>query len=99
MIVHQNLSWNTHINYISDRVSKATALLAKLKHTLPKYVLKLIYSSLCLSHITYALPVWGAAPISTIGRLQKLQKKGIRHVCNAKYNSHTEPIFKKESIL
>ena len=88
-----------HIHYIRNKVSTASALLAKLKHYLPKYVLKLIYNSLCLSHITYALPVWGAAPTSAIGRLQKLHKKGIRHVCNSKYNAHTEPLFKKEKML
>ena len=91
--------WNIHINNVCDRVSRATLLLAKLKHYLPKYVLKLIYNSLCLSHISYALSVWGAAPVSAIGRLQKLHKKGIRHVCNAKYNSHTEPLFKQENML
>ena len=47
----------------------------------------------------YALSVWGAAPTSTIGRLNVLHKKGIRHVCNSKYNAHTEPLFIKEDIL
>ena len=99
VMIQENLMWNTHINYISNKVSKATAILAKLKHYLPKYALKLIYNSLCLSHISYALPVWGAAPMSAIGRLHKLHKKGMRHVCNSKYNAHTEPLFKKEKIL
>ena len=99
VLIQENLMWDTHINYICNRVSKATALLAKLKHYLPKYVLMLIYNSLCLSHMTYALSVWGAAPMSAIGRLHKLHKKGIRHVSNSKYNAHTEPIFKREKIL
>ena len=52
-----------------------------------------------MSHISYALSVWGAAPTSHMNRLQKLQNKGIRHVSNAKYNAHTQPLFKKEKIL
>ena len=28
-----------------------------------------------------------------------MHKKGIRHVCNSKYNAHTEPLFKKNRIL
>ena len=99
VLIQENLMWNTHINYVCDKVSKATALLAKLKHYLPKYVLMLIYNSLCLSHMSYALSVWGAAPMSAIDRLHKLHKKGIRHVCNTKYNAHTEPILKRERIL
>ena len=52
-----------------------------------------------MSHIAYALSVWGAAQNSAMTRLNKLQKKGIRHVCNSTYNAHTSPLFKKEKIL
>ena len=99
VLVQENLSWAAHVNYICNRVSKATALLAKLKHYLPKYVLLIIYNSLCISHISYALSVWGSAPKSATKRINKLHKKGIRHVCNSKYNAHTEPLFKKNRIL
>ena len=107
VIIQENLMWNTHINYICNKVSKATAILAKLKHYLPKYVLKIIYNSLALSNMTYALSAWGAAPKSPIDRLHrsaidrmhKLHKKGIRHICNSKYNAHTVPLFKKENVL
>lgn len=80
-------------------MSRATALLAKLKHYLPKHALLLIYNSLCVSHMSYAISVWGASPTSAISRLEKIHKKGIRHVCNAKYNAHTEPLFKNEQLL
>ena len=99
VLIHENLSWKPHVDYVSNKVSKATALLAKLKHYLPKYVLAIIYNSLCLSHISYALLVWGSAPKSCMSRLTKLQKKGIRHICHSKYNAHTHPLFKKERIL
>ena len=97
--MQENLSWKRHIDNVCNKVSRATALLAKLKYYLPKYVLSIIYNSLCMSHINYALSVWGAAPKSAMNRLHKLQKKGIRHVCNSKYNAHTRPLFKKEKIL
>ena len=99
VLIQENLQWNTHINNVCDRVSNATAILAKLKHYLPKYALLLIYNALCLSHTTYALSVWGAAPMSSMDRLYKLHKKGIRHVCNSNYNAHTTPLFKQENIL
>ena len=34
-----------------------------------------------------------------ITRLNKLQKKSIRIICNAKYNAHTDPLFKELKIL
>ena len=98
-LIQENLLWNTHIYYICDTVSNVTPLLAKLKHYLPRYALKLIFNSLCISHISYALPVWGSSPLSAMSRLQKLFKKGIRHMCNAKYNSHCDPLLKKENML
>ena len=59
----------------------------------------IIYNSLCLSHISYALTAWGAAPKSILNRIMKIQKKGIRHVCNTKYNAHTQPLYKNNKIL
>ena len=93
VLIQENLSWTTHINHVCNKVSTTTALLAKLKHYLPKYVLSIIYNSLCMSHMSYALSVWGAAQNSAMTRLNKLQKKGIRHVCNSTYNAHTSPLF------
>ena len=49
--------------------------------------------------MSYAISVWGAAPNSSIDRIEKNHKKGLRHVCNAKYNAHTEPLFKRERLL
>ena len=65
--IQENLSWKTHIDFICDRVSRTTGVLARLKHFLPKHALLLIFNSLCVSHMTYAITVWGAAP--------KLQRK------------------------
>ena len=98
-MIQENLHWNSHIDYECNRVSRATAVLAKLKHYLPKHALLLIYNALCISHMSYAISVWGAAPSSSFKRIEKIHKKGIRHVCNAKYNAHTEPLYKKEHIL
>ena len=46
-----------------------------------------------MSHIRYGISVWGGSSNKTLDRLIKLQKKAIRHVCDMKYNSHTNPIF------
>ena len=99
VLIQENLSWKHHVDYISSKVSRATGLLAKLKHYLPKHVLLTIYNSLCLSHVSYAISVWGSAPQSTLNRLNTLHKKGIRYACNVKYNAHTEPLYLDTKIL
>ena len=99
VMVNENLDWSAHTNYICNGISKSTAILAKLKHYVPKHVLLTINNSLCMSHISYAISVWGGSPATILKRMNVLQKKGIRHVCNAKYNSHTEPLFKQCNVL
>ena len=94
--MQENLDWGIHIDYVGDKVSRATAILARLKYYIPKHALKLIFNSLCLSHMTYALSVWGA---SSTGRLNKIYKQGLRHVCKTKYNAHTEPLLIKENMI
>ena len=67
----------------------------RLKRYLPSHILKTIYNSLIQSNLNYSLLAWGF----NCGRLKQLQKKAIRIIANAKYNSHTEPIMKKLEIL
>ena len=52
-----------------------------------------------MSHLSYAVTVWGGSSQNVLSRLKILQKKGIRHVCNAKYNSHAEPLFRQCKVL
>ena len=99
VLINENLTWNTHIQHLCTKLSKVTAVLSRIKHQLPPDVLKIIYNSLFSSNVMYGLSVWGSSPPSHLDRLIKLQKKAIRHVALAKYNSHTEPILKKLNIL
>ena len=99
VLINENLKWKEHINYISSKVSRATGIIAKLKNCLPKSALFTIYNSLCISHLSYAITVWGSSPTSSIDRLVKLHKKGIRHVYRTRYNAHTAPLYLDAKIL
>ncbi len=55
----------------------------------------LLYSSLILSHLNYAILVWGYE----YERIIKLQNKSIRIISHSKYNAHTEPIFKTLKLI
>ena len=67
----------------------------KMKHYLPSYVLKILYNSLISPHLNFGILAWGFSH----HKLEKLQKRAVRIIVNAKYNSHTEPIFKSLGIL
>ena len=53
------------------------------------------YSSMIQSHLNYCISTWGF----NCKRIYKLQKKIVRIICNAKYNAHSEPLFKQLNIL
>ena len=61
VMINENLDWSAHTHYICNKISKSTAILAKLKHYIPKYVLLTIFNSLCMSHNHTQYPS-GAAP-------------------------------------
>ena len=49
-----------------------------------------------MSHLNYGITAWG---FNVGPRIQTLQKKAIRYISNAKYNSHTTPVFKNLQLL
>ena len=93
--VNQHLSWTPHVNSISNKITKVTGILTKLKHILPQTVLLTIYNSLIACHLSYGILVWG----SKIDSIFKLQKKAVRVITLSRRNSHTDPIFLKLGIL
>ena len=48
-----------------------------------------------LPHLLYCILTWGF----NSSRLIKMQKKVIRIICGAKYNAHTDPLFKSLFLL
>ena len=50
-------------------------------------------------HIEYSIVTWGLSKNKGINKVIKNQKKSIRMIENANYNSHTDPLFSKLGIL
>ena len=96
VIIDSNLTWSHHINYISNKLTRICGVLSRLKHYVLVLILKIIYNSLFLSHLNYGITAWG---FNVGPRIKTLQKKAIRFISNAKYNSHTTPMFKNLQLL
>ena len=71
----------------------------QVKHILDRKSMKTLYYSLIHPHITYCLLAWGNANKNILKTNNILQKRAIRRIYQAHYNSHSEPIFKKFNIL
>ena len=96
VIIDSNLLWSHHINYISNKLTRICGVLSRLKHYVPVLILKIICNSLFLSHLNYGITAWG---FNVGPRIKTLQKKAIRLISNAKYNSHTTPMFNNLQLL
>ena len=94
MYLDKHLTWNSHVNIISSKISKALFIINKVKHLLPHDALKSLYYTLIHSHLTYGIQAWGNA--SCIKKLFVLQKRVVRIINKIGYGGHTDPIFKRE---
>ncbi len=62
--------------------------------------MRTLYYSLFHSHLTYGLLLWGPSVSAEISNKVFLkQKRVIRIIHNAKYNAHTDVLFKQSKIL
>ena len=91
----EDLTWEPHINHISNKISKNNGILRRLKHTVPKHILKTIYFSLIHPHLNYGTLLWGF----NLERLDILQKKAIRIISHSYNIAHTSNLFKQLNIL
>ena len=95
LTINEYMNWNSHSSKISNKISRTLGVMNRLKRYLPFSALKLMYSSLILSHLQFAITSWGFE----WERLSKLQKRAIRIMTNSKYNAHTDPVFKSLKLL
>jgi hypothetical protein len=89
------ITWSSHINKISLKITRALGIINKLKLILPQRIMMILYNTLIVPHLNYGLLVWG----TQTSRILVLQKKAVRMLSLSKYNSHTSPIFKMLEIL
>ena len=93
--ISETLSWKDHISQLGTKLSKTIGVMSKIKNYVNSSILLKIYNSLILSRLHYGILCWGY----DCHNIFKLQKKAIRIICNSRYNSHTDPLFKQLNLL
>ena len=76
--IDEHLDGKGHIDYLSNKIARNVGMLNKLKHFLPVYIMKTLYSSLIASHLQYCTLLWENSHVTNIRKLQLLQNKSIR---------------------
>jgi hypothetical protein len=99
LFLDEHLTWNYHAQHIRGKAASTVYALSKLRNLLPKKVKYTVYNSLFRSYIEYGCLCWGNSNSKDINRISVLQKRAVRYIDNAKYNTHTGPIFEELKIL
>ena len=89
IFLDKNLSWDYHILQLSKKLSRANGVLYKLRNYVPKETIISVYYSIFYSHVTYAVRVWSLSTQHNLDIITILQKKCMRIINFADFNSHT----------
>ncbi len=94
LVIDENLTFETHINKVIEKILPAVNILAKLKHYLPSHILLNIYYAHVHSHLNYVSSLYGTAKKSLINEIQTLQSRALKHVYKLPYHFNTQNLFK-----
>ena len=97
--IDSNLTWKNHIQFIASTIAKSTGILSKLKHILPRNILRTLYLTLIYPQLTYCLTIWSGTCKTYLSNIMVLQKRAIRHISFASYNDHTSKLFSSLHLL
>ena len=107
VFIDENLSWDTHLLKLSQKLASTVGILSKLRHYVDYKTLLSVYYSLFESHVNYCLPFLGFTTRERLNRIEKLQNKALRiiHFKNQResvlplyINSRILPITKQRSL-
>jgi len=93
MYIDKYLNWNFHIHELSKKLSRANGIISKLRHNAPIEVLLQVYYAIFYSYLIYACNIWGITSDENLAKIEVLQKKCLRIMTFADFNSHTNHIF------
>ena len=98
-VLDDQLTWDGHIEHVCKKLASANFAINSTKNFLPLQIRKTLYYSLFDSHLNFGNLLWGCASKQLLNKIENLQKRCVRNVALAKFKAHTEPIYKKLSIL
>ena len=99
MQIDDKLTWEHHISMVRSKLTGSLYVIRRSKYNLLSCHLRILYFSLFHSHLNYGLILWGSAGKKFTNPIWILQKKAIRLISGASYNTHTNPLFLQHKIL
>uniref|UniRef100_A0A0K8RG16 Putative jockey ele1 orf2-h 1e-120-j 4 n=1 Tax=Ixodes ricinus TaxID=34613 RepID=A0A0K8RG16_IXORI len=76
------LSWNDHIEYITSSALKTLGFLRRTLYLAPPKTKLLAYKTIVLPKLEYACTIWNPHQTYLLQRLESVQNKAVRFICN-----------------
>ena len=99
IILDKNMSWQSHIDYLSSRLSKVCGIIYLIRNNLTIEAMLSIYYCLFYSILTYGINIWGGACLQYLDKIYLIQKRFIRAITYTKRSERTTPIFNRLNLL
>ena len=90
VIIDNKLTFERHIVYTKNKISKGLGIIAKARKYLNRETLLKLYNAFVFPYLTYCVEVWGTAPKKYLDPLIKIQKKIVRIITFSPYLCHTD---------
>ena len=98
VILQENYECEQHLNTLTPKLNRALGLLAKIRHYVPKSLLKIIYFSLFNSHLICSCQIWGQRE-DLINKISTIQDKAIRIINFKPKNYPAGNLYQSNKIL
>ena len=100
ILLDETLNWEAQCTELIQKLTRANAMLTKVRHYVPQDKIISIYHAIFASHMTYGCQIWGQNDKNSLfKKIKRLQKRAIRIITFSNYDAHTEPLFKQLKIL
>ena len=85
--------------YISGKIAKSLGILKKVKHSLNRKTLVMLYYTLIYPYLSYCHLIWGKTAALHLEKLVKIQKKAVRAITRSPFDTHAAPLFRELDVL
>ena len=99
IIVDYRLTWENHIDYLCNKLSKICGIMYITRKKLTETALISIYYSLFYSLLSYGITIWGGASNKYINKVYLVQKRFVKAITFNPKGARCTPLFSKLRFL
>ena len=99
LTIDENLTWENHINDICCSLTKFFSIFYNIRHIINPHIARCIYYACIYSKIKYGIEIYGSASKTRLQKLQTLQNKLLRVLCNKDRMYNTNELYTELNLL